>query len=172
MGYEFDVLHMDVDESFDSNMHPRLVPQFIAQKKANAMRAKLNAGDLLICADTIVLLDEKILEKPKNEEEAFVMLSSLSGKKHEVLTGVVVCTNNLSYAATETTAVYFKHLSTEEINFYVEHYKPYDKAGSYGIQEWIGAIGITRIEGSYTNVVGMPTHLVYELISNIENSKL
>jgi septum formation protein len=170
MGYEFETLLMEVDESYESDIAPRDVPEFIAQKKADAMRSNLEEKDLLICADTIVLLENKILEKPKNEKEAFEMLTLLSGKKHEVLTGVVICSKNDSFAATETTEVYFKELSSEEINFYVEHYKPYDKAGSYGIQEWIGAVGIHRIKGSYNNVVGLPTHLVYDLVKKINSN--
>lgn len=167
MGYTFEILSLEVDESFDLSMNPLDVPEFIAQKKAKAMLSYLKEEDILICADTIVLLENQILEKPKNQKEASDMLHLLSGKQHEVLTGVVVCTKDKLYSGTETTEVSFKTLKSQEIEFYIEQYKPYDKAGSYGIQEWIGAIGIEGIKGSYNNVVGLPTHLVYDLINKI-----
>ncbi|MCL4124968.1 UNVERIFIED_CONTAM: hypothetical protein GTU68_048581 [Idotea baltica] len=118
--------------------------------------------DLLITSDTIVWLENKALGKPKNETDAFKMLQSLSGKKHQVITSISIKGKNFQKIINDVTFVYFKKLSDEEINFYIKNYQPFDKAGGYGIQEWIGFIGIDKIEGNYFNVVGLPVHKLYK----------
>ena len=160
-GIEFDVVLKDVDESFPEGLSPAEVAVYIAEKKAKAFDETLEENDIVLTADTIVCIDGKILGKPEDEEHAFEMLSLLSGKMHEVITGVAFLQNHRIYSFAETTEVYFLPLSNEEINYYIKTYQPFDKAGAYGIQEWIGLAGIERINGSYTNVVGLPTHRVY-----------
>lgn len=162
MGLDFNVVLKEVDESFPSELNPAEIAVHIAENKAKAFDESLNQNELVLTADTIVCIENAILGKPENEEHAFAMLSSLSGKKHEVITGVAFLQNHRLYSFHETTEVYFRTLSAEQINYYIKTCKPYDKAGSYGIQEWIGLVGIEKIIGSYTNVVGLPTHRVYQ----------
>jgi len=162
MGLDFSVVLKEVDESFPAELNPSEIAVYIAEKKAEAFDESLNQNELVLTADTIVCIENTILGKPDNEEHAFDMLSLLSGKKHEVITGVAFLQNHRLYSFYETTGVYFRKLSEQQINYYIQTCKPYDKAGSYGIQEWIGLIGIERIVGSYTNVVGLPTQRVYQ----------
>ena len=144
--------------------------QAIAQQKANALQNDLDSTELLICADTIVYLANEVIGKPTDEKDAIRLLNKLSGKKHEVYTGVVLSLNGVSTSFSVKTSVYFRTLTANEIAHYVTNYEPFDKAGSYGIQEWIGLVGITKIEGSYTNVVGLPVEKVYKkLIHYAEN---
>ena len=144
----------DIDESYPSTLSALDVPEY----------------EILITADTLVMVDNTILGKPKDEKEAFDMLRLLSNKTHTVATGVCVKTSDKSISFTDVTEVCFKELSDEEINYYVSQFKPFDKAGSYGIQEWIGYIGITSIKGSYFNVMGLPVHRVYENIQALEGN--
>ena len=163
MGIEFEVRLKPVDESFDANMKKEEVALFLCEKKANAFsQDEINDDELLITADTIVCLDDEILNKPADRNHALEMLEKLSGKKHEVITGISLRSAKKMQSFYVSTDVYFKRLSKEEIVYYVDHYKPFDKAGSYGIQEWIGYVGIEKIEGSYFNVVGLPTARLYE----------
>lgn len=162
MGLEFSVVLKDVDESFPAELKPLEIAVYIAEKKAKAFDESLNPNELVLTADTIVCIEDKVLGKPKHDEEAFEMLNLLSGKRHEVITGVAFLKNSRLHSFYETTYVYFKKLSLKEISYYIETCKPYDKAGSYGIQEWIGLVGIDKIIGSYTNVVGLPTQRVYQ----------
>lgn len=165
LGFTFEVRTKDTDESYPSKMTCEEVPTFLAKQKANALLPELSSNELLICADTVVILDNQILGKPANKEEAITMLNSLSGNKHDVITGVFIGNSKKQLVFSEKTAVTFNKLSQTDIIHYIDNYQPFDKAGSYGIQEWIGAIGITKIIGSYANVMGLPTHKVYELLT-------
>ena len=134
---------------------------YISQQKANAYRTTMAPDELIITADTIVWLDGEVMGKPKTREQAIEMLTSLSGHCHQVVTGVTLLTKDKEHSFSCTTDVYFCQLRPEEIEYYVDTYKPYDKAGAYGIQEWIGYIGVERIEGSYFNVMGLPVQRLY-----------
>lgn len=160
LGLMFKVKVKDVHEDFPGHLQRAEVAEYLAAHKAEAYRDDLQ-DEALITADTIVCLGDRILNKPADYAEAFEMLQALSGKGHEVITGVCLITKNQKSIFHDTTSVYFKTLSEAEIDYYITHYKPYDKAGAYGIQEWIGMIGIERIEGSYFNVVGLPVQKLY-----------
>lgn len=165
----FEVRTKDIDESFPSTFRPEAAAVYIAEKKANSFLNQLDK-ELLIAADTLVSIHEEILGKPKDSEDAFRMLRLLSGNVHEVITGVALLHQKKIYSFFEKTLVYFKDLTDEEITYYIKTYQPFDKAGAYGIQEWIGMIGVERIEGSYTNVVGLPTaRLHHELHTFLQN---
>lgn len=164
LGFTFEVRTKDTDESYPFTMNGKDVPTFLAKQKANALLSELSNNELLICADTVVVLTNEILGKPANKSEANAMLNRLSGNKHEVITGVFIGTIEKQIVFSEKTEVTFNNLSQADINFYIDNYQPFDKAGSYGIQEWIGAIGIKTISGSYSNVMGLPTDKVYDLL--------
>lgn len=165
----FEVRTKDIDESFPSNFRPEAAAVYIAEKKANSFLDPLDK-ELLIAADTLVAIDQEIFGKPKDSDDAFRMLRLLSGNVHEVITGVALLHQKKIYSFFEKTLVYFKHLTDEEIAYYIETYQPFDKAGAYGIQEWIGMVGVERIEGSYNNVVGLPTaRLYHELHTFLQN---
>ena len=151
-----------IDESYPETLPTMEIAEYIAQKKAKAYRETMADDELIITADTIVVLDDKVLGKPKNAEEARCMLHALSGKTHQVVTGVVLTTKELQKHFSVVSNVTFKTLSDNEIDYYVDTYKPMDKAGAYGIQEWIGYVGVTRLEGSYFNVMGLPVQRIYE----------
>lgn len=154
-GYQFTVVVSDVDETNPEGMPGENVPEFLAQKKALAI-AERHPDATIIAADTVVLLDNEILGKPKDAADAHAMLHHLSGKMHRVVTGVCIWQNNTVQSFSATTEVYFRPLSTDQIQYYILHYQPFDKAGSYAIQEWIGMIGIEKIKGDYYNVMGLP----------------
>ncbi|MEJ6981313.1 Maf family nucleotide pyrophosphatase [Pedobacter sp. P351] len=162
MNVDFRVVLKEVDESYPEGLSAAEIAIYIAEKKARAFDESLDKNELVLTADTIVCIDKQILGKPNDEKHAFEMLSLLSGKKHEVITGVAFLQNHHLHSFYEVTEVYFRPLTADQINHYIENFKPYDKAGSYGIQEWAGLIAIEKIIGSYTNVVGLPTHRVYE----------
>jgi septum formation protein len=162
MNVDFRVVLKDVDESYPEGLSPAEIAVYIAEMKARAFDESLNENELVLTADTIVCIEDQILGKPNDEAHAFEMLSLLSGKKHEVITGVAFLQNHRLHSFYEVTEVYFRPLSTDQIKYYIQTYRPYDKAGSYGIQEWAGLVAIEKITGSYTNVVGLPTHRVYE----------
>ena len=134
---------------------------FLAEKKANAIKNELKENDILITADTTVIHNNELLSKPENPLQAKQMLNKLSGKSHKVITGVCLLSKNKKCTFSCETIVTFNNLEIKEIEFYINKFKPFDKAGSYGIQEWIGLIGIEKIEGSYTNVVGLPASMLY-----------
>ena len=158
---EFDVKVLDgIDESYP-DMPRQLVAQYIAGKKADAYLATLNESDLVITADTVVIVDNDILGKPNDEQEAKAMLRRISGRSHKVVTGVCLLTPDARREFSVSTDVTFKPLTDEEIDYYVEHYHPLDKAGAYGIQEWIGYVGVTALNGSYFNVMGFPVQRIY-----------
>jgi len=152
---------IDVDESYSDDIVEGDIPVYLSQIKAKAYLNILQSHDILITADTIVWLDNKALNKPKNRAEAIEMISNLSGKSHKVYTGVTLTSLEKSHSFVAETDVYFKQLTNDEVIYYVDKYRPFDKAGAYGIQEWIGYIGITKIEGSYFNVMGLPVQQLY-----------
>lgn len=161
LGIQFLTEIKEVEESYPEAMRGAAVALYIATKKAEAFEITSD-NTIVITADTIVCIDDKILGKPKDYEEAFDMLKMLSGKRHEVITGVALKTIEKTRSFYEVTAVYFNDLHNEQIEYYLNTYKPYDKAGAYGIQEWIGAVAVDHIEGSYTNVMGLPTARLYK----------
>lgn len=164
LGIDFVVQTKNIDETYPKNLSPSKIPEYLADKKAKAFTNELNNNDLLITADTIVVLNGKVLEKPKDYNDAFQMLKALSGKMHEVITGVCLSSDQKSVHFSSTTNVRFKELDNNEIDFYITNFEPFDKAGAYGIQEWIGSIGISYIEGSFYNVMGLPLQELYEEI--------
>ena len=155
-----------IDESYPPDLIPEDIPVFIAQKKADAYRASIQADELIITADTVVVLDGDIIEKPSDKSEAIQMLQRLSGRKHQVITAVTLTTIEQQKTFSVTSSVDFAVLTDNEIAYYVEQYKPYDKAGAYGIQEWIGYIGVRSIEGSFYNVMGLPIQRLYQELKN------
>ena len=162
LGLTFSVQTKDTPEDFPEGMAMNDIPVFLAEKKAAAFEENLKENQLVITADTIVWLDGQVLNKPADYAEGFKMLRDLSGKKHQVITGVCLLSVEKKVSFAVSTDVWFKNLEDEEIRFYLENFRPYDKAGAYGIQEWIGYVGITRIEGSFFNVMGLPVQNVYE----------
>jgi septum formation protein len=160
-GFEFEVKSKNVEENHPPEKNIDEIPVYLAEKKARVFLDELNENEIVIGADTIVVLNGRIYEKPKDREDAITMLSILSGQTHEVITGVYILSKKKKISFSEKTKVTFNPLSLEEINFYVDNYKPYDKAGSYACQEWIGAVAIKRFEGDYFNVVGLPINRVY-----------
>ncbi len=157
-----------VEEIFPEHLKKEEVTDYLAALKAEAF-SDLKENQVLITSDTIVSNNGLALGKPKDHHDAVTMIKSLSGKDHEVITSVCFTTSNAQKILNHTTRVYFSELKDEEIEYYVKNYKPFDKAGGYAIQEWIGLIGIEKIEGSYFNVVGLPTHLVYKTIRQLLN---
>lgn len=151
----------DVDESYPSDIPAEKVAEYLSKVKADAYIDLLDDDEIIITADTIVIIDGRILGKPAGRDDAVAMLRSLSGRRHKVVTGVTVTARDRSISFDETTVVEFAPLSDDEIDAYVDTFRPYDKAGAYGIQEWIGAVGIKGIEGCYYNVMGLPVHTLY-----------
>jgi len=160
LGIPFEIRTKEIDENFPNTVDASDVASFLAQKKAEAF--ELSIDEILITSDTAVLLTNRILNKPQNTEEAIEMLKSLSGKTHKVCTGVCIKSIEKEVLFSDFTSVTYKPLSTDEIEYYIKHFKPFDKAGSYGIQEWIGFIGIEKIEGCYYNVMGLPLSKLYQ----------
>ena len=162
LGYPFEVrLLSGIDESYPDTLRGGEIAAHISRVKADAYRTTMAADELIITADTIVCLDDQVLGKPADEAEAIAMLHSLSGRTHQVYTGVTLTTKEKQSSFVSCSHVTFATLTDEEIHHYVTHYRPMDKAGAYGIQEWIGYIGVERIEGSYFNVMGLPVQRLY-----------
>ncbi|MFA9389755.1 MAG: Maf family nucleotide pyrophosphatase [Prolixibacteraceae bacterium] len=161
LGIQFEVELIEVEEVFPNNLPINEVPEYLAKLKAQAFQNQLSENDLIITSDTIVTINNEVLGKPANYNEGFEMLMKLSGKGHQVATGVYLLSKNKQVAFTSITDVFFKTLTSEEIDYYLTKYQPYDKAGAYGIQEWIGHIGVERIVGSYFNVMGLPIQRLY-----------
>jgi septum formation protein len=164
LGYTFTQISKEVEENYPSDLSPSEIPVFLSKKKAAACLTDLKEKDLLITSDTIVCIGSEVLEKAANAKEAQEMLSKLSGKTHQVITGVTLSSTEKQHSFSVTTEVVFKDLSNEEISYYISKYQPYDKAGAYGIQEWIGFIGVEKINGSYYNVMGLPLKELFEAI--------
>lgn len=168
IGVEFEVRTKDTEEIYPSSLPAEEVPEFLSKLKAAALLPDLEADEAIICADTVVILDGKILGKPFDYEDARRMLSKLSGQKHTVITGVFIGSKTKSTSFSERTEVEFEQLSDDEIQYYIEKYMPFDKAGSYGVQEWIGYVAVKRMEGTYTNVMGLPTNRLYKEIQGFQ----
>lgn len=162
LGIPFETRGVDFEEQINDQLAHDEIPSDIVRQKLDKMAENQAADELLICADTLVFHEEKPLGKPNSREEAVAMLQRLSGKNHKVITAVGIAHGGQRVIFKEHTNVHFEVLSTDDINWYVNQFNPLDKAGSYGIQEWIGLIGVSRIEGSYTNVMGLPTHRLYQ----------
>jgi len=165
MGLSFRVELKDVDESYPEYLSPAEIAVYIAEQKARAFHAR---GEIVITADTIVALNGEILGKPSNRAHAQEMLAKLSGNKHEVYTGVTLVKGSQIHSFYDRTEVYCRAVSTEEIDFYIDRYQPFDKAGSYGVQDWWGLVVVQRIEGSYTNVMGLPTEKLYSELQKFQ----
>lgn len=157
----------DVDESYPADMSPMKVPEYLSRLKSQAYRSELADDEVLVTADTVVVLDGKVLGKPVDEAEAKAMLRSLSGRVHQVVTGVTLATSSSSVTFSEVTDVEFDTLSDSEIDYYVANFKPFDKAGAYGIQEWIGYVGVKGIRGDYYNVMGLPVNSLCRHLKSI-----
>ena len=163
LGLQFEVRVLaDIDENYPPTLPATQIAKYIAHKKAEANRAIMAENEMIITADTIVVVDDMVMGKPTDNADAIRMLSTLSGKTHKVITGVCITTLNKQTVFDVTTGVTFKTLTDEEINYYITHFHPTDKAGAYGIQEWIGYIGVTGLEGSYYNVMGLPVQRIYD----------
>ena len=161
----FDVrVQEGIDESYPASLPTKDIAEYISKKKAAAYRETMTADELVITADTVVILGDEVMGKPKDETDACRMLRELSGQTHQVITGVTLTTLDRQTSFSVETDVTFKKLSDEEISYYVEKYQPMDKAGAYGIQEWIGHIGVTGMSGSYFNVMGLPVQRIYEAL--------
>jgi len=158
---DFSIQLKEIEEIYPENLKGVAITDYLSNLKSEAF-STLNDNDLLITSDTIVWLEGKALGKPKDAKDAFTMLRAMSGKKHEVITSVCLKSTSFQKIINDITIVTFKELSNDEIHYYINNYKPFDKAGAYGIQEWIGFIGIEKIEGSYFNVVGLPVHKLYK----------
>jgi septum formation protein len=163
LGLNFEIMTTNVPEVYPENLNHEQIAVYLAEKKADSFdTSRLDAKALIISADTIVCIEDEILGKPANYKEAVGMLTKLSGKKHEVITAVCLKTKSKRRTFSVISSVYFKELTMEEIDYYIENFQPFDKAGGYGIQEWIGYIGISKIEGSFFNIMGLPVKEFYE----------
>ena len=166
LGLDFEIRLKDIEEIYPKNLQGVEITNYLAELKAAAFQDELKANEILVTSDTIVWHNNKALGKPTDYDDAFSILKTLSNETHEVITSVCFKTITKTETIYDITKVTFKELSDDAIHYYLEHYKPFDKAGAYGIQEWIGLIGISKIEGSYTNVVGLPTEKVYHFLNN------
>ena len=153
---DFEIRTKEIEEIYPPELDASLVPEYLAKLKASAFTETMADDELIITSDTVVTMNDEIYGKPKDREDAIRILSELSGKSHDVITGVCLRLKDKEVVFSETTRIHFKALSIEEIEYYIDNYQPYDKAGAYAIQEWIGMIGIERMEGDYFNVVGLP----------------
>jgi septum formation protein len=161
---EFTVRVPQVDETFPASLRGKEIAEYLAAHKAEAAQVDLQENEIAITSDTIVWLGDEVLNKPKDAAEAAEMLRKLSGRTHEVITAIALADQHRKIILSDTTEVRFKTLTENEIQYYIEHYKPFDKAGAYGIQEWIGYVGVTEIKGSFYTVMGLPVHLLYDAL--------
>lgn len=164
----FDIIVKDTDEMYPASLSIEQVPLYIAHNKALAVKDELSHDRLILAADTIVVLKDRVIGKPASKEDAIQILSELSGKTHMVITGVVLLKGHKEISFADITEVEFHHLTNEQIQYYVEHYQPYDKAGAYAIQEWIGVVGIKSVKGDFYNVMGLPVSRVVKTINHFE----
>lgn len=169
LGYDFRIVSIDCDEKYPDHLKPSEIAGFLSLLKAGSY-SKLSENEILLTADTVVVLENEVLGKPQSETEAKEMLRKLSGKTHQVYTGITLKTLEKTITETDVADVVFEVISEDEIDFYVSKFKPLDKAGSYGIQEWIGMAKIKKIEGSFYTIMGLPTHLLYKML-NFESNK-
>ncbi|NMC41949.1 MAG: septum formation protein Maf [Bacteroidales bacterium] len=161
-GLDFSIEVRDYDETYPRNLKGEEIALYLARHKADSFRKEIRENEIVITADTIVWCNGEVLGKPDNEDDAKRMIRILAGNTHEVITGVTLLTTRKEISFTDTTKVTFQEMTEEEINYYIDNFRPYDKAGAYGIQEWIGITSCSSIEGSYFNVVGLPVHRVYK----------
>lgn len=166
LGFEFEIITKEVEEVYPPELKKEQVAIFLSELKAKAFKDDLKDNDLVITSDTIVCLNDEIIGKPIDREDAIKMLGKLSGNRHDVITAVTLLSNQKQHTFYDVTEVYFKELTTAEIEYYIDKYEPYDKAGSYGVQEWIGYVAIEKISGSYYNVMGLPVKKLYEELIN------
>lgn len=167
LGLDFKIKLKEVEEIYPENLQGVEITNYLAELKANSFENNIQDNEVVITSDTIVWFENQALGKPKDYNDAFKMIQKMSGNTHEVITSVCFKTKKSTDLINCVTKVIFNKLTEDEITFYLDNYKPFDKAGAYGIQEWIGLIGISRIEGSYTNVVGLPTDLVFNYLKNL-----
>lgn len=163
----FDIVEAEVDESFPLDLSGQEIPLYLSKKKADAFANPLASNEILVTADTIVWINNKVLNKPENKDHAIEMLLSLAGQTHEVFTGVCLTTKHMQVQFAERTVVQCRKLTLDEINFYIDTCHPFDKAGSYGIQDWFGLTAVERIEGCFYNVMGLPMSRLYKELKNI-----
>lgn len=168
IGVSFEIRTKDTPEIFPESLPPQKVPAFLAELKAQALIGELKQNEIVICADTVVILDQKIIGKPSDRADAIAMLTKLSGRTHEVVTGVFIGNATHQMIQSDSTLVTFLELTNDQIIHYIDQYQPFDKAGSYGVQEWLGYVTVEKIVGSYTNVMGLPTHKVYQMIEKMK----
>ena len=168
---DFEIRLKEIEEIYPDHLKAHEITDYLALLKANAFEGELNENEILVTSDTIVWHHNKALGKPKDYDDAFQILKTLSNETHEVITSVCFKTSKNSTVFHEITKVTFSTLSDESIHYYLKNYQPFDKAGAYGIQEWIGFIGVSKIEGSYANVMGMPTDKVFNYLLNLNNKK-
>ncbi len=163
-GFEFSVISLDVDEDFPPEMPVEAVAEYLARRKALVANTFIQEREIILSADSVVILDGRIYNKPADYDEAFAMIRQLSGRQHSVITGVCLLGAEQERSFSDRSEVFFDALSDNEIDYYIRTCRPFDKAGAYGVQEWIGLCKIRRIEGSYANVMGLPVHRVYEAL--------
>ena len=169
LGIDFEIRIRPIVENFPDHLKREEISNYLAKLKSVPFNKELKDNDILITSDTIVWHQDEALGKPKDENQAFEMIQSMSGKTHEVMTSICITTKNSQKTVHDITKVTFKEFTDEEIWYYIQNFNPLDKAGAYGIQEWIGQIGVTNIEGSYFNVMGLPVHLVYQTLTELIN---
>jgi len=169
MGLEFEQRTTNIDERIDFNIPLDSIPESIARRKMQSLLPSITRNDILLCADTLVFVGDKILSKPNGRQEAELMLQSLSGRTHKVITGVCIGHLNDWLTFSDHTVITFEELTKEEISFYIDNNNVMDRAGAYGIQDWFGLVGVSRIEGSYANVMGLPTHKVYRALRSFQH---
>ena len=168
MGFDFEVMPTNVREEYPSELSPAEVAEYLSALKLSTIDfSKFPQNSLFIACDTIVVVGDEILGKPVDATDAYRMLRTLSGREHEVISGLTVMTESRKLTRHRTTKVKFRELTDDEIHYYIEYYKPFDKAGAYGVQEWIGYVGIEYIDGSYYNVMGLPTQLLWQMMADI-----
>lgn len=170
MDYAYRIIRPDVEEIIPENMPTEEAPAYLAQLKGQTVLSQLGANEILLAADTIVVLDGQIVGKPTNVDHAKETIKRLSGNQHHVITGVYLANSDRDLKFSVKTTVYFDDISDAETDYYISNYKPLDKAGSYGIQEWIGWTKIIRIEGSYSNIIGLPTREVYQALMSFQDA--
>jgi septum formation protein len=170
LGLDFEIRLKPIEEVYPNHLSHSEISDFLAQLKSVPFEGELNENDILITSDTIVWHNDKALGKPKNEQDAFNMIRSMSGQTHEVISSVCFSTTSTQKIVNAVTKVTFKNLNDDEIWYYINNFSPMDKAGAYGIQEWFGFIAVTKIEGSFFNVMGLPVHLVYKTLNDIANN--
>lgn len=168
LGYDFKVVSIDCEEIYPPALLPSEIAGYLAELKSNAFR-NLQSDEVLITADTVVSVNNQVLGKPKNREEALQMLQQLSGNFHQVYTGITVRNSVKAITKTDVATVEIEEITEEEALYYIDHYKPFDKAGSYGIQEWLGMAKISKINGSFYTIMGLPTHLLYQILKDFES---